>query len=453
MRLVSTPSPFGGGNFFENLLGDLLKMLATQGPVHWELARQVAQGVASGGQPEANVDPLERIRLEELVRVADLHVADATGLTTTVSGRVVTIQPVTRAEWAWHTLEAWRPLLDSLARSLSGAPDTGPEGTAGPGGRPEGTVGPGGRPEDTAGSGETGEQREPFEPGVPAEPAGLGEQRPVPGFDLGPDQDPSGFLGQLGQVMGPTLLGLQFGAMVGHLAERAMGQYDLPIPRAQSDQLMMVPANIAAFADDWSLPLDDVRLWVSLSEVTHHAILGRPHVRVRMLELLEGYASGFQHDPSALEDRLSDIDPTNPSSLQQALGDPTALLGELQTPAQRQQLSQLEALTAAIEGYVDHVMDSVGHRLITSYGALTEALRRRRVERGEADRFVERLFGLELGQAQFDRGAAFVKGVLERGDEQALAQLWTSARHLPTPAEVDAPGLWLERISIPTDDT
>ena len=430
IRLVSTPSPFGGGNFFENLLGDLLKMLATQGPVHWELARQVAQGVASGGQPEANVDPLERIRLEELVRVADLHVADTTGLTTTVSGRVATIQPVTRAEWAWHTLEAWRTLLDSLARSLSGASDdTGPEG------RPGSTAGPEGRPESTS----------------PAEP-GPGNQRPVPGFDLGPDQDPSGFLGQLGQVMGPTLLGLQFGAMVGHLAERAMGQYDLPIPRTESDQLMMVPASIAAFSGDWSLPLDDVRLWVCLSEVTHHAILGRPHVRARLLELLEGYASGFQHDPSALEDRLSDIDPSNPSSLQQALGDPTALLGELQTPAQRQLLNQLEALTSAIEGYVDHVMDTVGQRLITSYGALTEALRRRRVERGEADRFVERLFGLELGQAQFDRGAAFVKGVLERGGEHALAQLWTSARHLPTPAEMDAPGLWLERISIPTDD-
>jgi putative hydrolase len=447
---VSTPSPFGGGNFFENLLGDLLKMLATQGPVHWELARQVAQGVASGGQPEANVEPLERIRLEELVRVADLHVADATGLSTTASGRVVSILPVTRAEWAWHTLEAWRPLLDSLARSLSGSPDE-----PGPGGRPEGPTGPGGRPEGPTGpGGEAGGHGPDVLGGLGGlgGPGGPEDPHPIPGWDPDPDQDPSGFLGQLGQVMGPTLLGLQFGAMVGHLAERAMGQYDLPIPRPDSDQLMMVPASIAAFASDWSLPLDDVRLWVCLSEVTHHAILGRPHVRTRLQELLEGYAAGFQNDPSALEDRLADIDPTNPNSLQQALGDPTALLGEMQTPAQRQLLTQLEALTAAIEGYVDHVMDSVGHRLISSYGSLTEALRRRRVERGEADRFVERLFGLELGQAQFDRGAAFVKGVIERGGEQALAQLWTSARHLPTPAEVDAPGLWLERISIPTDD-
>src|SRR5437588_12529867 len=258
-------------------------MLATQGPVHWELARQVAQGVASGGQPEANVEPLERIRLEELVRVADLHVADATGLSTTGSGRVVTIQPVTRAEWAWHTLEAWRPLLDSLARSLSGTPedDTArpggrpegtagpggrPEGTAGPGGRPEGTAGPGGRPEGTVGPGGEGGGHGPSGPGGPADP------HPMPGWDPSSEEDPTGFLGQLGQVMGPTLLGLQFGAMVGHLAERAMGQYDLPIPRPPSDELMMVPASIAAFASDWSLPLDDVRLWVCLSEVTHRAI-------------------------------------------------------------------------------------------------------------------------------------------------------------------------------------
>jgi putative hydrolase len=424
---VSTPSPFGGGNFFENLLGDLLKMLATQGPVHWELARQVAQGIASGGQPEANVDPLERIRLEELVRVADLHVADATGLSTTVSGRVVSIRPVTKAEWAWHTLEAWRPFLDSLAKSLTGAPED-------------------------AGRREPGEPLEPGEQRQSGTPDVPGDQRPVTGWETGPEQDPSGFLGQLGQVMGPTLLGLQFGAMVGHLAERAMGQYDLPIPRAKSDELMMVPASIAAFAGDWSLPLDDVRLWVCVSELTHHAILSRPEIRARFEELLRGYAGGFQQDAGALESRLSDIDPSNPNSLQEALGDPAALLGEMQTPEQRSLLSQLEALTAAMEGYVDHVMDTVGHRLISSYGSLAEALRRRRVERGEADRFVERLFGLELGQAQFDRGAAFVNGVLERGGEQALARLWTSARLLPTPAEVDAPGLWLERISIPGDD-
>ena len=42
--------------------------------------------------------------------------------------------------------------------------------------------------------------------------------------------------------------------------------------------------------------------------------------------------------------------------------------------------------------------------------------------------------------------------MVERAGEDGLARLWTSARTLPTPAEVDAPGLWLERIDLPGDD-
>ena len=97
---------------------------------------------------------------------------------------------------------------------------------------------------------------------------------------------------------------------------------------------------------------------------------------------------------------------------------------------------------------VDHIVDVVGSDLITGYPQLTEALRRRRVEAAAADRFVERLFGLELTQATYDRGSAFVRGVLEREDEAGLRRLWEGDEQLPTPAEVDAPGLWLARISL-----
>jgi uncharacterized protein (DUF2342 family) len=74
------------------------------------------------------------------------------------------------------------------------------------------------------------------------------------------------------------------------------------------------------------------------------------------------------------------------------------------------------------------------------------------VEASDGDRFVERLLGLQLGQAQYDRGAAFVRGVVERAGDEALARLWVSPRELPTPAEVDAPGLWLARIELPEDN-
>jgi putative hydrolase len=129
-------------------------------------------------------------------------------------------------------------------------------------------------------------------------------------------------------------------------------------------------------------------------------------------------------------------------------GDPDSFLGSMESEGQRRLKPQLEALTSTIEGYVDYVMDEVGGKLIGSYGSLTEALRRRRVEANKGDRFVERLFGLELSQRQYDRGGAFVRGVVERQGPAGLNRLWASAVELPTPAEVDAPGLWWERINI-----
>jgi putative hydrolase len=393
--------PFGENDPFRGmpLFGDLAKMfqqLQQQGPVSWDAGRQLALSIATDGQPESNVDPIERIRIEELARVAELQVAGRTGLETSVGGRGIRIIPVTRSEWARRTLDAYRPLFEELAGSLQTDPDT-----------------------------------------APAPPA--------------PD-DPLGWMGPLMQVIGPMTLGMTAGSMVGHLAHRALGQYDLPIPRPSGDELLVVPANIDAFGEAWSLPLDDLRLWVCLHDVTHHAVLGVPHVRARLNSLLHRYLAGFESSGSPLEDRLQELEVQDPSSLpdlQSLFGDPEALLGAIQSPQQRDLLPQLEAIVAVIVGYVDHVMDTVGEGLLQSYSMLTEALRRRRVEAAPSDQFVERLFGLELTQAQYERGERFVEGVVERAGDAALARLWESERNLPTPAEVDAPGLWLARIELP----
>ena len=91
---------------------------------------------------------------------------------------------------------------------------------------------------------------------------------------------------------------------------------------------------------------------------------------------------------------------------------------------------------------------AAGGRLIGSYEMVTEALRRRRVTADESDRFVERLLGLELGQAQYERGEAFIAGIVQRAGTEVLERLWADEADLPTPAEVDAPGLWLARIGV-----
>jgi hypothetical protein len=99
--------------------GDLARILGGQGGMGLDAARQLAQQIASGGVPEPNPDPAERIRLEALTRVAEMRVSDLTGLQTSTTGRPVTVVPVTRGEWARRTLDAYRPILERLSSSLS----------------------------------------------------------------------------------------------------------------------------------------------------------------------------------------------------------------------------------------------------------------------------------------------------------------------------------------------
>src|SRR6516165_3085622 len=119
---MSSPESFGGGPFGGGPLGDLMRNLArlftTQGPLNWEIARQMAQWAATGGEPEPNPDPSSRVRLEELIRVAELHVSEATGLSVASSG-LLTVRAVSPSEWALRTLDAWRPLLEKLASKMS----------------------------------------------------------------------------------------------------------------------------------------------------------------------------------------------------------------------------------------------------------------------------------------------------------------------------------------------
>lgn len=397
---MSSPDPFGGMPFF----GDLAKMIGRQGPISWDAARQISHSIATEGGTEANVDPLARIQLEQLSRVAELQVANATGLDPSPSGAGITIAPVTRGQWVTRTLEDLRPRFEQLARSLGSEPDGGAD-------------------------------------------------HPVaadPDDPLGADQA-AAWMQQLMGMLQPMTLGMAAGSMVGHLSTRAFGQYDLPVPRPPGDEVMVQLSAIDAFAEEWSLGVDDVRLWVCLHEVAHHAVLNVPHVRQALTDLIEQFVAGFRPDPMGFERVLGEIDPSDPAGMdavQRVFSDPEVLLGATSSPAQEEVRPRLDALTAALVGWVDHVMDRVGGSLVGSYGQVTEAVRRRRVEITQADRFVERLFGLNLTQARCDLGAAFVDGIVERAGEDGLARLWSRPEDLPTPAELDAPGLWLARIDI-----
>jgi putative hydrolase len=406
---MAPPEPGDAGNPFQSLLGDLMNMLGTNAGNQWEMTRTFAVNVATGGTPEANVDPVQRIRLEQLARVAELNVTEATGMPISPDGRRLTCIAVGPGEWTIRALDSWRTLLVAMTPTAGPTPSADGDPSA-------------------------------------ADPFGA--------------EDPMAGLGALLGQFGPMFFGLQVGSVVGHLAQRALGQYPLAVPWAPSDELILVTDNIVSFASDWSLPEEEALLWVCARELASNTVLTRPAVRSRMEELLLALAASSAAAQQDLTGRLGSLGGAGGpesggmdlESLQGMFGDPEALLGELLTPESRRSSDQLTALAVVIDAYADHVATLVGQKLVGSHTQLAEAWYRRRIERGKGEEAAGALFGLDLDQTQVDRGRSFVSGVVERAGEDGLANLWTSTRNLPTPSEVDAPGLWLERISLPELD-
>ena len=231
---IDPDNPMGG------LLGDLMKVIGSgpgAGDSWFEAARTLAFGVATDGGEDDNPDPLVRIAFEELARVAELHVAAATGITPSSSSTGVSFEAVGPGQWSFQVLDAYRPVLKSMVEAQQ-------QGAA----------------------------------AVPS--TDLSEMNLEDGAGLG------GLLGQFALTLGPVFLGMQFGSAAGHLARRAFGQYALPLPWPESTTLLLVPSNVARFAEDWSLPLQEVQLWVCLRELTMHAVLTRPGVRSSLNTLL-----------------------------------------------------------------------------------------------------------------------------------------------------------------------
>ncbi len=391
--------PFAGIPLF----GDLAKAMSGQGPLQWDVARQVAISTATNGtNAEANVDPTSRVILEQLAPIADMHVRNYTGLATGTGGGTTlpNIVVTNHSTWVHHTLESYKPLFTQLATALSN-------------------------------------------PSADA---------PQPGTELDTETDQiAAMMSSLNRMMAPAMMGMSIGSMIGQLSLRAFGQYDLPIPREPRNQMLLVASNVEQFANDWSIAVDDMRMWVLIHELTSHAVLSVDHVRDAINQQISKYIAAFRPNPNALMDRLAtmDLGAADPMvMMQKFLTDPTIILGAVLSLEQERHAPVLDAMIASIIGYIDHSVDAISALVLGGGEQIAEAVRRRRVESAPHDSFVEQLLGLRLTRQQVERGHTFAAGVTERAGHDGLSQLFVRAGNLPTPSELDAPGLWLARIEL-----
>lgn len=385
--------PLGGGEF---PFGDLNRLFSAFGNADpWQQAAQIAQAVAADGESEPNVEPKVRIALQDLARVALLYLAEVPGVSGSpaLHSTSVGVKPVTRAQWTTESLDAYRQFFERFGEAI---------GQAAP---PEAPTG------------------DPF----------------------------AAMFGAMFSNLAPMMVAASAGAMIGHLGQQALGQYELPVPRS-SDQVLIIPSGIETAAAEWDVPIDELRMWVLVHELASHALLTIPHVRRQFEALFLDFATAFRLDPAKIEEQFGQVggleDLSKIQELAEEMNDPEAILSMMRTRTHDLLMPQLDALVAAFLGSVDLAVERVCLTLVPSHERIRRAMRARTLDVTPADRFMERLLGVDITEATLDRGRGFVDGIIDRAGDAGIDRLWGDELDLPTAAEIGAPGLWIARVGL-----
>jgi coenzyme F420 biosynthesis associated uncharacterized protein len=246
------------------------------------------------------------------------------------------------------------------------------------------------------------------------------------------------------------ILSTEVGVVVGYLAQRVLGQYELVLlDEAVEDRpprLLFVLPNLGQAVKAFGAEEQQFMTWVTLHEVTHAVqFAGVPwlhsHVAGLVRELLKS-AEVRLEAPRKLR-------VPSPDEIKRVLGHLRNgdLISIVTTTPERETLDRVQAVMAVIEGHAEHVMDAVAPDLLPSLPKLRAALDRRRRSQSGLSRLVARLLGLELKLRQYEQGKFFCDEVVRERGPGALHHLWSSPGALPTLDELRDPPAWLARTS------
>jgi putative hydrolase len=381
----------GPGGFDLGQLGSMLSQLGqmmsqanasdtASGPVNYDLARRLATSQLPATHPASSVDVN---KVDEAIKLAEVWLDGATALP--AGARTSTAW--TPRQWVDATMPTWEKLCSPIAEQVSRA----------------------------------------WVDGLP-------EQAKA---QAGP------LLAMMGS-MGGMAFGSQLGQGLAQLASEVLTSTDVGLPLGPEGTAALLPRSIAEFGAGLNLPEDQVRLYLAVREAAHHRLYaGTPWLRDRVVSLINDYARAISVDFSAVEQLASSIDPSDPASIEAALGQ--GMFEPTITPGQQAAMAELETLLALVEGWVDTVAaEAVGERL-PGANALRETLRRRRATGGPAEQTFATLIGLELRPRRLRAAAELWQAVGESRGVEGRDALWADPGLLPSGTDLDDPHGFVER--------
>jgi coenzyme F420 biosynthesis associated uncharacterized protein len=246
------------------------------------------------------------------------------------------------------------------------------------------------------------------------------------------------------------MLSSQIGILVGYLARRVLGQYDIALlgqETLSSGKLYFVEPNLRQVEEMLAVPRDELRRWIALHEATHaHEFELYPWVRDHFNSSLRQYLRLLIDDmrgrDGAGDNTLATIVGRFVNNMRQGHN----VINALMTPQQRELMSRLQALMALAEGYSNHVMNSVGRDLLPHFQLIHERVEHRQRQRSQAEMWFLRVTGLSLKMEQYRLGERFVDQVVRERGIAFANRAWHTPESLPTEAEIRNPERWIGRM-------
>jgi coenzyme F420 biosynthesis associated uncharacterized protein len=238
-------------------------------------------------------------------------------------------------------------------------------------------------------------------------------------------------------------LGLQVGMLMGYVARKVLGQYDLFLPADDDGLLYFVGGNVVGIERRFKFPPQDFRMWLSLHEVAHRVQFGSvPWLREFLMGRVDEYLSSVELDAKRVLEALKRA----VEELRTKQASKQDLIFLLMTPEQRAIIERVQALMSLLEGHANYVMDRVGEGRVRDAARMRRGLQERRKASG-VERTFQRVIGFESKIRQYDVGERFVARVVDVAGMEGFNRVWESEGNLPSMPEVLEPDRWLARVT------
>ena len=270
----------------------------------------------------------------------------------------------------------------------------------------------------------------------------------LPGMDESQQEILKPLLAAL-KPMSAAMFSMQISNGIAALSSEVLCLTDIGIPLGDTTTPALIPRNIKDFASGLQINESEIIAFISLRESAASRLFSSvTWLAPTLLDAIEEYSSQINVDNNKIAEMMSQIDPTNPNSIQEALSG--GLFEPQINKTQSAALIRIERLLALIEGWVYEVVNIAALGRLPGIGSMQEAMIRRRAVGGPAEKTFGALIGLELRPKLIREAADFWSKQTLTFGTFIRDNLWNHPDLLPSIEDLQDPEFF-NRIQAPLD--